>query len=141
MKPCIGYPHPLAYIEAIFKTDGEWQIRELPDWTWQDDFGEIFCGESEDGPPAVIAECRVPFAQELPDVEAEAFVWYLKAGTLVTFYQRETYKIKVLKRYVWNWDGTEVTIKEWDGDHEAIITALSLVPPRYRTYWPKTSQA
>ena len=38
----ISYPHPLAYIETWYKFYGEWQIRELPDWTLQQPVSEVF---------------------------------------------------------------------------------------------------
>ncbi len=124
------YAHPLSYIEAMYKTDGEWQIREMPDWCWQEDYSEIFCGESADGAPEVIAECRPVFEVECPGAEAEAFVWYLKKGSLVTFYRRGIYQIEVLMRYVLDWDGKSATVRGWSGDHEHLMSELSLVPRR-----------
>ena len=130
----LQYPHPLAYIEAIDKIHHEWQIRDLPDWAWADPFSEIFCGESMDGPPEVIAECRKRLVQDVPGSRAKAFVWYLNQGTLVTFYHKKSpFNITVLKRYLWNWNGTELTVKEWAGDYAEIVDSLSLVPPRWRS--------
>src|SRR5688572_29599328 len=83
------YPHPLAYIESVYKAQGEWQIRELPEWVWQAEIVEAFCGESEDGPASIIADCRAHFAREFPRRRASAFVWYLRDGALVTFYQKK----------------------------------------------------
>lgn len=128
----IQYPHPLAYIEANEKIHHEWQIRRLPDWTWEDPFSEIFCGESRDGPLDVIAECRKHFVKDFPGSRAKAFVWYLEQGTLVTFFRKKgAFTITVLKRYLWDWDGKELTIAEWTGDYAEITRSLCLMPPRW----------
>lgn len=127
----IHFPHPLAYIEARYKTEGEWQIRELPDWAWEDNFAEVFCGESADGGPSVISDCRKHFAREFPKIRARAFLWYLKNGTLVTFYRRRGTEINLLKRYLWNWDGHQLTVEEWHGSYDEIADALLLLPSRW----------
>ena len=130
----VQYSHPLAYIEANEKIYHEWQIRRLPDWAWADRFSEIFCGESIDGPPSVIAECRKHFVKDFPGSRAKAFVWYLEQGTLVTFFRKKgAFAITVLKRYLLDWDGNELTIEEWTGDYEEILQSLSLIPPRWRS--------
>src|SRR5262245_29204553 len=42
----VRYAHPLECIEALYKTVGEWQIRELPDTLCQlTGVRELFCGE------------------------------------------------------------------------------------------------
>ena len=128
------YSHPLAYIEANYKTQGEWQIRRLPKWVWQNSVVEAFCGESKDGFAWIIADCRVRFAEDFPRSRAKAFVWYLRQGTLVTFYRRQgPFRIKVLKRYLWQSDGTMMTdgqtkIEEWGGDYQQIMDSLLLEP-------------
>lgn len=123
------YPHVLAFIEASEKIHSEWQIRKMPDWVWQTPLVEAFCGESQDGPAYVIAECREHFAKAFPKSRAKAFVWYLKQGTLVTFYRKKgLFNIIVLKRYLWNWDGQLLTVEEWDGDYRQIIDSLDLEP-------------
>lgn len=127
------YAHPLAYIEATEKIYHEWQIREVPDWAWSDSFAELFCGESTDGPPSVIADCRRQFVKDIPHSRANAFVWYLKEGALVTFYRKHGPQITVMKRYRWNWDGHRVTVEEWVGDHEQIVQALYLKTYRRRS--------
>ena len=125
-----SYPHPLAYIEARAKAHGEWQIREMPDWLWQGRFVEAFCGESEYGVASIVAECRGRLAAAFPRVRARAFVWYLKEGTLVTFYRKKAFQITVIQRYLWNWDGCKKTIGEWTGDYDAIVDGLLLEPPK-----------
>ncbi len=130
----LQYPHPLAYIEAMEKIHHEWQIRELPDWAWTDLFSEIFCGESMDGSPSVIADCRKHLIKDIPGSRAKAFVWYLEQGTLVTFYHKKgAFNITVQKRYLWNWDGIKLTVEEWTGGYDEIINSLSLMPPRWRS--------
>jgi hypothetical protein len=123
------YPHVLAYIEANEKITGEWQIRKIPEWVWQEQVVEAFCGESEDGPAYVIKECRPYFTQAFPSSRAKAFVWYLNQGTLVTFYHKTgAFQIKILKRYLWKWDGEQTRIEEWTGGYNEIATSLLLEP-------------
>jgi hypothetical protein len=125
----IFYPHVLAYIEAFYKVCGEWQIRELPEWVFQGHLVEAFCGESPDGPESLISDCRKRFSEEFPDSLAEAFVWYLKQGTLVTFYQKvQASEITILKRYLWNWSGRTLSVEDWDGDYDQILDSLNIVP-------------
>jgi hypothetical protein len=128
----VRYPHPLAYIEATEKTCGEWQIRELPDWAWEDDFTEVFCGESEDGPRMVIDDCRPLFESEFGRRRAKAFLWYLEGlAAVVTFYQRGgPSRIKVLRRYLHRWDGKGLVVEPWEGDYDDIVANLKLLPPR-----------
>lgn len=131
------YAHPLAYIEANEKIYHEWQIRELPEWAWEDSFSEIFCGESQDGPLSDIAECRKRFQANFPRSRAKAFVWYPKQGHLVTFYRRKKpYQIAIIKRYLLKWHGLAwngdpgPVVLDWEGDYEQIVQALDLTPPR-----------
>ena len=134
------FPDLLTYIEAGEKMYGEWQIRKLPEWMWdkvkEGLVIEAFCGESEDGPPEVIAECRKHFRKSFPRSRAKAFVWYLKQGTLVTFYHKKRpYNIAVLKRYLYYREGHELMIEEWIGSNVEIIESLLLEPykPSYFT--------
>jgi hypothetical protein len=121
----ILYPHPLAYIEAGFKRYGEWQMRLLLEPTPEEPCRENFCGESEDGTAEVIAECRRQGGKK----RAKAFVWYVRAGTLVTFYRKsKPYRIKVLARYLCNYEGGESTVKKWKGDYPELMDALYLLP-------------
>jgi hypothetical protein len=64
-KP-IHYPHPLAYIEACHKTEGEWSIDELPDWVWEADYQEVFCGENSSDIEDYLDRCRSVLRQEVP---------------------------------------------------------------------------
>ena len=125
------FPHPLAYIENREKVNGEWQIRELPEWVFQGPVVEAFCGESQDGPASVIAQCRKRFREAFPKARARAFVWYFKQGTLVTFFRRKNpWEVVILKRYLWDWDGNKLTVEDWEGDYEQIIASLDIVPIR-----------
>lgn len=133
------YPHLLAYIEAIEKMHGEWQIRRLPEWVWQGQVVEAFCGESEDGPAEVIRQCREHFAKAFPGSRAKAFVWYLNQGTLVTFYRKQgAFNIRVLVRYLWDWDGHRLLIEEWTGDYQQIIADMRIEPYKPETIIPTT---
>ncbi len=131
----VHYPHPLAYIEASEKVQGEWQIREMPAWVLQGSVVEAFCCESQSGPASDIAECRERFKVGFPKARAKAFVWYLKQGHLVTFYRRENpFEIVVLKRYLLKWHGIEwngdpgPTVLNWDGGYEEILNSLDVMP-------------
>lgn len=126
------YPDLLTYIEASGKMHGEWQIRKMPEWVWervrQGQVVEAFCGESQDGPAEVIMQCRKHFTKAYPRSRAKAFVWYLKQGTLVTFYHKKGYNIRVLKRYLWDWNGDRLKIEDWTGGNEQILESLLLEP-------------
>jgi hypothetical protein len=125
------YPHVLDYIEANEKLTGEWQIRKMPEWVWQTQVVEAFCGESKDGPATVIKECRPYLTKAFPGSRAKAFVWYLKHGTLVTFYRKtDAFQIKILARYLWKRNEQQTTIEEWTGDYEEIIKDLLIEPYR-----------
>jgi hypothetical protein len=127
----IYYTHPLAYIEAMYKIPQgvcEWQIREMPEWAWNDPYNEIFCGESSDGPTEVIAACRKQLLQEIPYSRAKAFLWYLKGGkTLVSFYRKaKPFQITILKRYLYEWDGKNELIDEWSGTYGELVNLLNI---------------
>src|SRR5947209_8560293 len=86
----LTYPHPLAYVEAQYKTHEEWQIRELPEWVWEREYTEdIFCGENADDIEWHVERCRPLLRQEFPRSRVPAFVWYLRDGALVTFYRKK----------------------------------------------------
>ncbi len=57
-----------------------------------------------------------------------AFVCYFKEGTLVALYRKQKYQIKVIQRYLWNWDGNKKTLEEWAVDYNAIMDCLLLEP-------------
>lgn len=121
----ILYAHPLEYIEASDKRYGEWQMRLLLDLTPEEPCIEAFCGDDADNVGYVIAECRRKFGKK----RTKAFVWYLREGTLVTFYRKsKSYRIRVLKRYLCNYEGGKRTIKVWKGDYADLMEALYLLP-------------
>jgi hypothetical protein len=133
------YSHPLAYIETWYKFYGEWQLRQLPDWTRQQPVCEVFCGESEDGLAQVAEICRREFLKEFPRSRARTFVWYLKQGTLVTFFRgSKPARMEILKRYLWRWDGHTQHVEEWRGDYAQLSRDLEIelhyttepMPPR-----------
>ncbi len=56
-----------------------------------------------------------------------AFVWYFKKeDALVALYRKQKYQIKVIQRYLWNWDGNNRTLEERTGDYGAILANLLL---------------
>lgn len=123
-----SYAHPLAFIEAGFKTDGEWQIRQLPKEACTATVTE-FWGDDTRYPAEMIDACRPYFRKAFPRSRAKAFAWYLEQGTLVTFYHKpKPYTIIVLARYLWSWASGSLTIEEWHGDYQALADSLSLKP-------------
>ena len=129
-----SYPHPLAFIEALFKVDSEWQIRRLPEWAGASHTVTEFWGEDARYPAEMIKQCRPIFRKAFPRNRAKAFVWFLEQGTLVTFYHKvKPYQIAVLARYLWSWKTGTLTITEWQGDYQQIADSLILKPYLYRS--------
>lgn len=122
------YEHPLAYIEAEHKIYGEWQIRELPDWTLDQLASEVFCGESSDGTAEIITICRKELLKKLPRSRARAFVWYLRGRRmLVTFYRKaKPFRIEIVARFLWTWDGVTEQVTEWTGDYPQLMSDLNI---------------
>ncbi|MCW3096202.1 MAG: hypothetical protein JWL77_1820 [Chthonomonadaceae bacterium] len=119
------YEHPLEFIEANEKRYGEWQMRLLLEPTPEEPVTEAFCGDDEDNVEYVVAECRRKFGTK----RTKAFVWYVREGTLVTFYRKsKPYRIKVLKRYLCNYEGGPRNIRVWKGDYTDLMDALYLLP-------------
>jgi hypothetical protein len=122
-KP-IHYPHPLAYIEACYKTDGEWWIDELPEWVWESDYQEVFCGENASDIQDYLDRCRPALRRDLPRSRAHGFVWYLRSGVLVTFYrQRQPFQIEVLGRYLIR-ISAGLPISPWKGNYNDLLDDL-----------------
>ena len=122
------YEHPLAYIEAEHKIYGEWQIRELPDWTLDQLASEVFCGESSDGTAEIISVCRKELLKKVPRSRARAFVWYLRGRRmLVTFYRKaKPFRIEIVARFLWTWDGVTEQVTEWTGDYHRLMSDLNI---------------
>src|SRR5262249_53492500 len=129
VRSTVAYPHPLAYIEAQFKINGEWQIRVLPEDLWERDFQEgVYCGEHPDEVRVRIERCRRVFRQDHPGSRARAFLWYLKSGALVTFYRRKwPWRIEVVGRYLDPNDAPH-QIRPWTGTYEDLLADLWLTP-------------
>jgi hypothetical protein len=124
----VRYPHPLACIEALWKTAGEWQMRELPAGTYNATLVEAFCGEDPENVAYHLAKCRPLLRQEFPRSRAPGFIWYLTDGVLVTFYRRRRCgRPEVLRRFVRRWD-RDVDYLPWDGDHASLTDDLYLGP-------------
>ncbi len=77
-----SYPHPLAFIEALFKVDSEWQIRRLPEWAGASHTVTEFWGEDARYPAEMIKQCRPTFRKAFPRNRAKAFAWFLEQGTI-----------------------------------------------------------
>lgn len=120
-----NYPHPLAFIEASFKVDSEWQIHLLPEWGGAGQRVMEFAGEDARYPAEMIEDCRPIFRKMFPRSRAKAFAWFLEQGTLVTFYHKtRPHKITVLARYLWSWASGTLTVEEWHGDYQQIANSL-----------------
>jgi hypothetical protein len=124
-----SYPHVIAFIEAIYKTHGEWQVRQLPDWLWDCDFEEgLLLGEHPDEVQSSIRECTPLLRATYPRSRARGFVWYLDTGVLVTFYRRRRpFEIEVLGRFLID-KSQDYEVVPWQGDYEDILQHLYLQP-------------
>jgi hypothetical protein len=126
-KTSIRYEHPLAYVEAVYKTEGEWQIREVRDEeAWESACEEVFCCENAGDVEGYVERCLPVFRRTHPRSRALAFVWYLRAGPLVTFYRKKgTHQISVLQRYLLDAArGHEIV--PWTGGYEELMDQLWL---------------
>jgi hypothetical protein len=130
----IIYPHPLAFIEAMYKPHEEWQIRELPDRVWTDPVAEVFCGENAGDVEVYIDECRPLLRNQYPRSRAKAFIWYVKDGVIVTFFKRAGwYQIDVLARYLIPFGSPPGNAQPWSGTYDELLDML-LVRQDY--LWP-----
>ena len=130
LRPRTRYPHVLALLEAVEKTCGEWQIREVREGAFERPCEEIFCGEHPHDVADYVEWARARLRKEVPRVRVRAFVWYLRSGVLVTFYrQPNVFRIEVVRRYlvkgrheVEPWEGTyadlmdQLLLRWWDRD-------------------------
>jgi hypothetical protein len=129
----IRYPHALAYIEAEYKTQGEWQMREIPQGVLEADYAEGFCGEDTGWIDEYFDACRPYLRRDFPRSRAKAFLWYLKKGALVTFYKRiNPNEIQILRRYRYHWDGQNLTIDSWEGSYNELLEQLLIEMPEPR---------
>jgi hypothetical protein len=125
----MSYPHVMAYIEAVYKCRGEWQIRELADDVWARDYEEsLFVGENPHDIKAYIRAALPYFHKQHSLTRPRAFVWYLVSGPLVTFYRRAGhFRIDVLARYVVRSPSRQELI-EWSGSYAELLEQLLLQP-------------
>ena len=138
------YSHPLECIESEFKSaDGldsrSWEIRELQEQHWQEDFAEVFCSADPYAIENYIRLCRPEFHKAFPQSRARAFVWYLKSGPLVTFHRRKKkqcrWPIEVLGRYHLPWK-TWPQVNEWHGTYDAILEQMDTAYPLPQGFAP-----
>lgn len=122
------YPHLLAFIEATGKVLGEWQMRRLPASSWETPFRPVFCGERRPDVENYFDLCRPIFQKEFPRSRAQAFLWYLTDGLLVTFYRRPRRSgqpLQILKRYMIP-NETYPQAFPWEGSYEELLDHLRL---------------
>lgn len=137
-EPCgvrdrkVTYPNLLSYIED-FKADdeSEWQIRQLPDWVFEAEDVEVFCGEDPTDIEAHINSCRPYLGRDHPRSRAKAFVWYLRGGCLTSFYKRHRCQpIEIPGRYYEPWRTTngepDPPVVKREGTDEDILNQLYL---------------
>jgi len=118
------YPHVIAYVEALYKTAGEWQIKDVPapalSGTGVTDL--LICEHPSEVEDA-IRRCRANLYQDFPRSRARGFLWYTTAGTVVTFYKkRRDYQIDVVARYlIHRW---ESRTSRWEGGYVELAALL-----------------
>lgn len=126
--PSIHYAHPLAYVEERYRPYGEWQLREFPERAFSMPCAEIACGERQADVAGYVEQCRSLFRQTHPRSRARAFVWYLNAGPLVTFYRKKgRYRVEVLARYLLDLEQRRGFLP-WTGTYAEIFDQLFLGP-------------
>lgn len=124
----VTYPHLLAFIETKGKARGDWQMRRLPESTWEAPYRQVFCGEHGPDVENYIELCRPVFRKEFPRSRAHAFLWYLTDGYLVTFYRRPRRSglpLQILKRYIILHE-TYPQVLPWEGTYEEFLNRLDL---------------
>ncbi len=130
------YTHPLEGIEAEEKTwnGGQgwngWEIRELHPQYWEASFAEVFCSENPYDIADYIARCRPLLHQKYPRSRARAFVWYLQAGPLVTFYRPASRRrpVRILGRYLLPWQEWPHA-REWSGTYDDLLEQMVIAYP------------
>lgn len=125
----IVFDHPLACIESEEKTGGEWQVRELVKGHWEAAIAEVFCSENPADVNEHIEACRPLLRWRYPRARAQAFLWHLNEGSLITFYRsRRRQSIEILGRYILPWSGWPQA-QEWRGDYDDILAQLATAYP------------
>jgi hypothetical protein len=126
-RPERWYPHALAYVEANYRPWHEWLIQEIPTSAWSQPIAEVMCGEDAGDVEYHVEQCRPLLRQEFPRSRARAFVWYLRDGVMVVFYQlTRKHDIRVLRRFVRRWEGREYL--PWEGSYPELLDQLYLGP-------------
>ncbi len=127
------FSHPLEFIESLWKADhwngNSWEVQELWDQHWEAKSAQIFLSSDPDDNRGFIELCRPHFRADFPASRAEAFVWPLYDGALVTFHRRKQsrrrWPIEVLGRYLMSWkDWRE--IRPWYGTFDGILEQMLL---------------
>jgi len=120
----LSYPHVLAYVEALYKTTGEWQIKQVAtqalNGTGIDDL--LVC-EHPDEVDAAVRRCRPNLWRDVPRSRARAFLWYTSVGTIVTYYKkRRDYQIDVVGRYLIHRRDNQIS--RWEGGYNELVSLL-----------------
>ncbi len=125
------YGHPLECLEDTEKYDCTWNITELTKNHGNAPVAEAMAADN----PWEIAE-YVKVASEArphpqPGRKPRTFVWYLRDGPLVTFYERNRkkkgHRIKIIARVLIPW-ATWPQVMEWTGTYDDIVEQLSVGP-------------
>ena len=125
------FSHPLECIESMEKADhwngNSWEIQELWDQYWEDQSAQIFSSSDPDDIRGYIDVCRPIFRAAFPQSRAEAFVWPLKDGPLVTFHRRKNprrrWPIEIMARYLMTWKDWEQVLP-WHGTYDDILEQM-----------------
>jgi len=135
-KRTITYPHVVAYLESHWRVGGEWHLWEFPpEPTTEPYIADWFCTHHEDEVATAIRYSRPELRRDFPGRKPRAFVWYLRCGTLVTFYYYNRFKtpfqIHVLARYLLTRPTEDVEVRRWRGTYQDIMDQFRLRPWTY----------
>jgi hypothetical protein len=125
------FSHPVQAIEMQVKGGAEWQIREVNDHDWNANFAEIFCSEDAYSIEEYIEICLEAFSKELALDKNKAFVWYLKNGPLVCFYEDlkdGSLRISVTHRFHIARE-TYPRVEPWHGNYDDLLNQLLITFP------------
>jgi hypothetical protein len=131
----VFYDHPLECLEDNEKATDDrryesgWHIAAFNPQCLDQAHVEILCSEDPYAIRGYAEMCRPLLHERYPASRALAFVWYLKAGPLVTFYQRKGHRHPwphtILGRYLIREDN-DFTPEAWHGTYDDILDELQL---------------
>jgi hypothetical protein len=126
------FSHELEAIECCEKAVAqEWSMQEVRAKDWMRPVADGFCGYNKFEVQNYIKFCREKFG-DTDDLPKGAFVWYLKSGPLVTFFQPRRAGViqpsDIKLRFLLPWV-TYADVVRWSGDYDQLLSELSI------TWW------